>query len=225
MNPAPPMRRARPTRRHPDIIAGVSASSASEPVAGNVYDKYASGNPVVRRLVRGFLGELAGLVGRAEPAELLDVGCGEGVVTQRLAAQVGGRVVGLDRDVPALRREWAVREGVEFVVGDARALPFRDGEFDAVSLIEMLQLVDEPDRALAEAARVARRWLLVSVPREPLWRVLNVARGGHLRRLGNTPGHLHHWSRRAVIDLLAAHGEVVAVRSPLPWTLALVASG
>jgi SAM-dependent methyltransferase len=204
----------------------VSASWTSEPVAGNVYDKYASGNPVVRRLMRGFLGELAGLVKRAAPADLLDVGCGEGILTQRLAARLGAgaRVVGLDRDVPALRREWPARAGVEFVTGDARALPFRDGEFDAVSLIEMLQLVDEPDRALAEAARVARRWLLVSVPREPLWRALNVARGGYVRRLGNTPGHVHHWSRPAVIDLLAEHGEVVAVRSPLPWTLALVAT-
>jgi SAM-dependent methyltransferase len=132
--------------------------------------------------------------------------------------------VGLDRDVPALRGAWTARAGVGFVAGDARALPFRRGEFDAVSLIEMLQLVDEPDRALAEAARVARRWLLVSVPREPWWRALNVARGAYMRRLGNTPGHVHHWSRRAVIDLLAAHGEVVAVRSPPPWTLALVAT-
>jgi hypothetical protein len=45
-----------------------------------------------------------------------------------------------------------------------------------VSLIESLQPVDEPGRALDEAVRVARRWLLVSVPREPLWRGINVAR-------------------------------------------------
>ena len=55
-------------------------------------------------------------------------------------------------------------------------------------------------------ARVARRWLLVSVPHEPLWRALNVARGAYLRELGNTPGHLNHWTRAAFV--LAAHAEV-----------------
>ena len=198
-------------------------SAVSERVAGNVYDKYGTGNPVVRRLMGGFLVALDELVAQAAPAELLEVGCGEGVVTQRLAARVP-RVIGLDLDVPALRTAWAARDGIEFVAGDAHALPFDDGAFDAVALIESLQLIDDPHRALAEAARVARRRVLVTVPREPLWRALNVARGAYLRRLGNTPGHVHHWSRRGLSRLLAAHGEVVAVRSPLPWTLALVAT-
>ena len=47
------------------------------------------------------------------------------------------------------------------------------------------------------------RWLLVSVPREPLWRGLNLARGSYLRELGNTPGHLNHWSKRRFASLLA----------------------
>jgi SAM-dependent methyltransferase len=205
------------------MIGGVLAATGPQPVAGNVYDKYGSRNPAVRRMLSGFFAALDELLAEAAPADVLDVGCGEGVVTQRLAARLrGARVVGLDRDVPALRAEWAGREGPAFVTGDARALPFGDGAFDMVALIEMLQLVDDADRALAEAARVARRWLLVSVPREPLWRSLNVARGAYLRRAGDTPGHLHHWSRRGLVDLLAAHGDVVAVRSPAPWTLALV---
>jgi hypothetical protein len=72
-------------------------------------------------------------------------------------------------------------------------------------------------------ARVARGGnLLVSVPREPLWRGLNMARGAYLRDLGNTPGHLNHWSRRGFVALLSRHGEVREVRSPFPWTMLLV---
>jgi SAM-dependent methyltransferase len=216
MNPPPPIRSARPTAAHADIIVAV----ASAPVAGNVYDKYGSRNPVVRRLMRRFTRDLDALVARAAPRDVLDVGCGEGVVSERLAARVA-RVVGLDRDLPRLRATWTERAGVEFVSGDAHALPFEDGAFEMVTLIESLQLVDAPARALAEAARVARRWLLVTVPREPLWRALNVARGAYLPRAGNTPGHVHHWSRRGAVALLAPHGDVVAVRTPVPWTLAL----
>jgi ubiquinone/menaquinone biosynthesis C-methylase UbiE len=199
-------------------------SAVPEPVAGNVYDKYGSANPAVRRLMRGFFAALDDLVAAAAPSELLEVGCGEGVVTERLAGGVP-RVVGLDLDLPALRAAWATRDGVEFVTGDAQALPFPDDAFDAVALIESLQLVPDAERAVAEAARVARRRVLVTVPREPLWRMLNLARGAYPRRLGDTPGHLHHFSRRGLVGLLAAHGEVVAVRTPLPWTLALVTTG
>jgi hypothetical protein len=71
-------------------------------------------------------------------------------------------------------------------------------------------------------ARVSGRHLLVSVPREPLWRSLNVFRGAYLGALGNTPGHLNHWSRAAFLRLLEDYGHVVAVRSPVPWTMALV---
>ena len=73
-----------------------------------------------------------------------------------------------------------------------------------------------------EMARCAERYLLVSVPREPLWRGLNMARGAYLAQLGNTPGHLNHWSRRSFARLLSRFGQVVELRSPFPWTMLLV---
>ena len=39
------------------------------------------------------------------------------------------------------------------------------------------------------------------VPREPVWRVLNVARGRYVRWLGNPPGHIQHFSRAAFLAL------------------------
>jgi hypothetical protein len=71
-------------------------------------------------------------------------------------------------------------------------------------------------------ARCTRGHLLVSVPREPLWRMLNVARGAYVRDLGNTPGHLNHWSKRSFTKLLSRYGEVAERRSPFPWTMLLV---
>ena len=71
-------------------------------------------------------------------------------------------------------------------------------------------------------ARVASGYLLVSVPHEPLWRALNMARGAYLRQLGNTPGHLNHWTRRSFVSLLGRYGEVAQIRAPFPWTMLLV---
>jgi hypothetical protein len=70
-------------------------------------------------------------------------------------------------------------------------------------------------------AALADPWLIVSVPREPLWRALNLARLRYVRALGNTPGHLSHWSRGGFLRLLESRLAVVEARSPLPWTMAL----
>jgi hypothetical protein len=51
---------------------------------------------------------------------------------------------------------------------------------------------------------------------------MNMARGAYLKDLGNTPGHLNHWSRKGFVELLSRHGQVVATRSPFPWTMLLV---
>jgi 2-polyprenyl-3-methyl-5-hydroxy-6-metoxy-1,4-benzoquinol methylase len=194
-------------------------------VTGNTYDKYGSTNPVVRRLMARFEGTLDELFTQADPQSLLDVGCGEGVLTHQWALRVGGRrVVGIDLDDPGLQAEWAKRTApnLEYRVMKAENLPFADGEFDLASAIEVLEHVPDPEHTVAEMARVAKRWLLVSVPREPLWRALNMARGAYWKDLGNTPGHVNHWSKRSFVALLSRHGEVVQARSPFPWTMLLV---
>ena len=195
-------------------------------VTGNTYDKYGSKNPVVRRLMGGFEGTLDELFTQADPQSLLDVGCGEGVLTHQWAQRLGDerRVVGIDLDDPALHAEWAKRTApnLEYQVMKAENLPFADREFDAATAIEVLEHVPDAEHTVAEMARVAKRWLLVSVPREPLWRGLNMARGAYWKDLGNTPGHVNHWSKRSFVALLSRHGEVVQARSPFPWTMLLV---
>lgn len=195
---------------------------------GNTYDKYGSTHPVVRRLMAGFERTLDELFTQAAPQSVLDVGCGEGVLTEQWAWRLGsGRVLGVDLEDPKLEAEWAGRRrpNLEFRPMAVERLDFADGEFDLVAATEVLEHVAGPDRALAEMARVAGRWLLVSVPHEPLWRALNMARGAYLRDLGNTPGHVNHWTRRSFVSLLSRYGAVVETRSPFPWTMLLVRVG
>ena len=211
----------------PSEVAAGGDEAATVPT-GNTFDKYGSQNPVVRRLMAGFERTLDELLAQAAPDSLLDVGCGEGVLTARWASRLrSARVVGMDLADPKLEAEWAMRAGanLEFRATDARRLGFRADEFDLVAAIEALEHIRDPERTVAEMARVARRHLLVSVPREPMWRILNVTRGAYVRELGNTPGHVNHWSKPSFVRLLARHGEVVQARSPFPWTMLLVRVG
>jgi 2-polyprenyl-3-methyl-5-hydroxy-6-metoxy-1,4-benzoquinol methylase len=205
-------------------VSGVTVS-ADGVVTGNTYDKYGSNNPVVRRLMAGFERTLDELMARAEPRSLLDVGCGEGVLVQRWARELPhARLVGIDLQEESIQAGWAERQApnLEYRTMPAQDLPFAANEFELASAIEVLEHVPDPEHTLAEMARCAERHLLVSVPREPLWRGLNIARGAYLAQLGNTPGHLNHWSKRSFIRLLAGYGDVVEARSPFPWTMLLV---
>jgi 2-polyprenyl-3-methyl-5-hydroxy-6-metoxy-1,4-benzoquinol methylase len=206
------------------VSGGVTVSEDGI-VTGNTYDKYGSESPVVRRLMAGFERTLAELMGEAQPRSLLDVGCGEGVLVHQWALGMpSARIVGIDLEEESIQAGWAERTApnLEYRTMLAEDLPFADGEFDTAAAIEVLEHVPDPEHTVAEMARCAERHLLVSVPREPLWRMLNIARGAYLGRLGNTPGHLNHWSKRSFAKLLAQHGEVIQLRSPFPWTMLLV---
>jgi SAM-dependent methyltransferase len=153
------------------------------------------------------------------------VGCGEGVLTHEWAERLdGGRIVGIDLDDPKLRAEWdkRTRANLEYRAEEATRLSFADDEFDMATAIEVLEHVPEPEQTLHEMARVAERYLLVSVPREPIWRMVNMARGAYWKSLGNTPGHVNHWSKVSFKSLLTQYGAVEEIRSPFPWTMLLV---
>lgn len=192
---------------------------------GNTFDKYGSTNPVVRRLMANFESTLEELWHKAAPKSILDIGCGEGVLTHQWAEKLGeGRIVGIDLDDPKLKGEWEKRQrpNLEYRVQLAEDTPFADNEFSIATAIEVLEHVPNPSATIREMARVASDYLLVSVPREPIWRMVNIARGAYIKDLGNTPGHVNHWSKRSFIKELSKVGEVVDARSPFPWTMLLV---
>jgi SAM-dependent methyltransferase len=191
---------------------------------GNVYDKYGTSNPIARRLMAGFMADLDELVERSGAHEAHEVGCGEGEVSIRLA-QRGIRVRGTDAFPQVLeearRRASAAGEQIDF---EARPVEELDPETDAAELVvccEVLEHLEDPHRALDVLSRLARPWLIASVPREPLWRTLNLARLSYVGDLGNTPGHLSHWSKGGFERFLRERFEVLEVRSPIPWSMAL----
>ena len=204
--------------------ATVAYDSAVDPApsgvpTGNTYDKYASKNPVERRLMTGFFASLDAMVPSAPPDSVLEVGVGEGEVSSRLAARwPAARMISVDLPDADLATHWA---GAPFsaTFADVERLPFPDRSFDLVLAIEVLEHVPNPLAALTEIARVARCDVVVSVPREPIWRIANLARGKYARQLGNTPGHINHWSKASFAELIGQSFQVREVRAPFPWTM------
>ena len=199
--------------------AAASAEIQPGNVAGNTYDKYASTNPVERRMMAGFFGALDDMFDGLEPEVIVEVGAGEGHITEQLVERFpGATVVGLDLPDTTLADDWASLD-VPMFFGDMTRLPFPDGSIDLVIGLEVLEHVPSPERALIEIARVCARAAVLSVPREPIWRIGNMARGRYPRQLGNTPGHVNHWSARSFERSVGEHFAIERTAHPLPWTM------
>ena len=192
-------------------------------VFGNTTDKYGSRNPIVRRLMRGWQAAIDELVDRAAPTDIHDVGCGEGFWVERWHRR-GIAVRGSDASPAAIAiardnaRAWGI-DADRFAVESVYRLPAAGT--DLAVCCEVLEHLDHPAAALAVLAAHARRHVIISVPREPIWRLLNLARGKYALELGNTPGHVQHWSTREIVELIGEQLDVVLVRTPLPWTVVL----
>lgn len=193
-------------------------------VAGNHFDKYRSRNPVHRVLVGGFLRAARALVRAAAPGRVLEVGCGSGDLAARLFWADGGPSVdytGVDISPEEVAHARARCSAGRFQVASAYDLPFPARSFDLVVVCEVLEHLDRPADCLREVERVCGAHVLASVPWEPVWRVLNLARGKYWRRVGNTPGHIQHFSRRACRRLVTERFDIRAEERPFPWTMVL----
>jgi 2-polyprenyl-3-methyl-5-hydroxy-6-metoxy-1,4-benzoquinol methylase len=191
---------------------------------GNLYNKYASRNPIERYLVNCFIRQLHALTDKTKASSIHEVGCGEGVLIASLA-RVGRVLFGTDCSKEIIR-EAAVRHAdlqppITFETVPIEDLKERRHAAQLVVCCEVLEHVSEPDRVLAHLGEIARPHVIISVPREPLWRCLNMLRLKYVAHLGNTPGHINHWSTSAFLNLVSKHFEILDVRQPLPWTMAL----
>ncbi len=195
-------------------------ASAANVIVGNVDNKYDTQNPIARRLVDGFLRSVSDLYRDSRAQSVLEVGCGEGRLADHLLrnAPRPQRFVACDLEDA---RAPGIDPAIEFEIASIYGLPYADASFDLVICCEVLEHLENPAQGLAELARVSAHAVLLSTPWEPVWRLLNLARGRYLRDLGNTPGHLQHFTRRQLIALATTQLEIREIRRPLPWTVIL----
>lgn len=120
--------------------------------------------------------ELDAMLRAGVGSHVLDVGCGTGADVRALAARVGpgGRVVGLDSSEQQIARARPAGPGsapVEFLHGEADALPFADGTFDVARAERVLQHVPDPGAAVAEMLRVVKPGgqVLITDPDHGMW--------------------------------------------------------
>ena len=192
-------------------------------VIGNAYDKYGSNNKIVKHLMRGFEAALTSLVESAQPQSIHEIGCGEGYWTmQWLKKGLQAKGCDFSEEVINIARENARTHDLPANVFKRKSIYDLCPEEDTADLIvccEVLEHLEEPKLGLGALQRIASRNIIISVPNEPVWRMLNLARGKYIGQLGNTPGHIQHWSTTGIRRLVGEYFQIIETRTPLPWTM------
>ena len=208
------------------IAGGLSEKGV---VIGNTYDKYHSGNPIVRKIMQGFESTLSNLVKEANPSSIHEVGCGEGYwVLRWLEEGLDVRGSDFSGTVIELAESNAVERELPLGLFKKKSIYDLQTDEDSADLVvccEVLEHLEQPEEALRVLQKLAHKNAIFSVPREPMWSVMNLVRGKYLSDFGNTPGHIQRWSQRDFIKLVSRYFVVEQVCAPIPWTMLLCSPG
>jgi 2-polyprenyl-3-methyl-5-hydroxy-6-metoxy-1,4-benzoquinol methylase len=190
-------------------------------VVGTGSNKYEMRNPVGRYLLYQFDQAITELVSKINPQTILEVGCGEGHVTQILSqTNASLHCVDISDKILDIARSRVNYSRISFERRSIYDLHDLD-RADLVVCCEVLEHLEHPQLGLEKLACVATPYCILSVPREPIFRTLNFLRGAYLTEFGNSPGHIQHWSRRGFIKLVEAKFKILTVKALLPWTVIL----
>lgn len=204
---------------HPFMTTSATASALTHD--SNNLRKWEYGNVLYQHVLARYLGRMAQHVRALQPASVLDAGCGEGYVYRGLRARgVQAAWEGVDASEGAVRFAAARNPECRWSVGDLRQMRQASGSAELVLCSQVLEHISQPELVRDELARVSARWLLISVPLEPLFRsicALTVATG-----IGQDPGHVNFWSPRRFRNFLLPVGRIAHWEWTSVYQIALV---
>ena len=188
---------------------------------GNQVDKSNLSNPISRKLVAGFDAELLQALDRIQPKSLHEVGCGEGRLTRLIRDRYQIDVLASDFSEALIGENLQGDcEGIDFRHLSIYDLNTEDHRRSVVVCCEVLEHLEDPMLGLRALRDLNADHYIFSVPREPIWRILNMLRLKYWSALGNTPGHLNHWSPRVFYRAVESSGfQVEEVLNPFPWIM------
>ncbi len=196
---------------------------------GNL-EKYQSKNSLKRKMIlrlhEKMLDKCVYMAERGD-IQVLDAGCGEGFFCSKVKEVLPeATITGCDGAEEALEVARQMNPDILFEKSNLYDLPYKDRQFDIVVCSEVLEHLNNPEKAFLEICRVGKN-ILVTVPNEPWFRLGNLLALHNVIRLGDPIDHINHWTFRGFqrfLKPLINEVEYGFDRS-FPWSIFWVKSG
>lgn len=187
------------------------------------YLKHTSKNPIQKFLINNFYNSLISLAKPLEPISILDAGCGEGFSLAKLAEKgIGKDLLGIDGSEVALELGHQLFPSLNLTQGNIYSLPYKNDSFDLVVCTEVLEHLQNAEKAVSEVLRTTKKYAIFSVPHEPFFMLCNFLRGRDILRLGNQIEHINHWSFFTFKKFIQNNNvEIIKIKLPFPWIMIL----
>lgn len=181
--------------------------------------EYKNQNIIVKYLFENFFRTIKQIIESLDPNDrILEIGCGAGESSRRIINMLSEQYFEVseydERYIEILRKTGFP---VKITQESVYQLNRKDNEFNCIILLEVLEHLYDYRAAIEEIFRVAERHVIISVPNEPLWSILNMLRGKYIKSLGNTPGHVNRWSRYRIAKLIEEFATSQTIYTPIPW--------
>lgn len=183
--------------------------------------EYNSRNLISVKLFDNFYNKLKDILLSFNPDDrVLEIGCGAGESSRRIREVLKKNYFeASDYDERYVNVLSSMNLDFKISHESVYSLKRKDNEYDRVIMLEVLEHLTDYELALKELFRVASRSVVISVPNEPLWRILNMLRLKYLKNFGNTPGHINHFTKGRLVNMLNKYGIVKNIYTPVPWII------
>lgn len=155
------------------------------------------------------------------PRSVLDFGCGEGYILDMMAERGVDLAAyeGLDLRPDALSEARSRWPSTRFTEANLFDSAYDNKSYHTVMALEVLEHLFEPEKVLRRLADMAEEHLVLTVPNEPWFQLMNLVRGRDLIRLGNHPEHINHWNKKTFAEFVEPYAEVISVQTRFPFVI------
>lgn len=186
--------------------------------------KYENKNKFHQYFLNNFFKNIEELLLKENYKNVLDFATGEGLFLEKLLSTTKisfDNVTGIDLREDAINEAKAKLPKFSFLVQDLLTWDIEPKTFELVIASQVLEHLHEPERFLKKIAELSSKHVLLSVPHEPWFCLMNLIRGRDLKRFGNHPEHINHWSVRNFVKFVEKELKIIKVNKSFPFIIVL----
>jgi len=185
--------------------------------------KYSNRNPLHQMILGRFFDKVAEEITRLSPLNVLEFGCGEGLFLQQLKKRniYFKKLIGIDCRDDAIQYAKSLHPEYDFFKADLLSWSRPGRSFDLVIASQVLEHLESPDQFLKRLTYYSRQYLLLTVPLEPWFSLINLLRGRDILRLGNHPEHINLWRYNQFQRFVSRHARIEESYSIFPFIITI----